>query len=203
MLGEKLPKEKMPGEKRKNPEPKWLKPLTEYVPILAFFIAYWHAGILYATQIILITTAIALIITLIVARRLPLIPVLTASIVGVFGGLTLWFEDETFIKMKPTIIQVCFAIALGIGLFFKKNWLKYVFGKSLHLPNIAWNTLTKRFIVFFSAMAIINELVWRNTSTDVWVNFKLFGFMGLTFVFLLSQIPFIHKNSQESKVENT
>ena len=182
------------SENNKRPEPRWLKPVVDYLPLGTFFMAYWYGDIMLATKVIIATTLIAVIISLITVKRLPIMPLITAVVVGVFGGLTIYLEDDTFIKMKPTIVQFAFAIILGVGLLFKRIWLKPIFGKSMKMADSAWRILTIRFIIFFIIAAIANEFVWRTQTTDFWVTFKVFGLLGLTFLFIASQLPFIHKH---------
>ena len=177
--------------------PKWLKPVVEYGPIFVFFVAYYTYDLLTATAAIMGATAIALILSYGFERKIPMMPLLTAVVIGVFGGLTLWLKDDIFIKMKPTIIQSLFGFILLGGLAFGKLFLKSVMGKMWNMTDRAWRTLTVRFSGYFFAMAMINELVWRTQSTDFWVNFKVFGLMGLTFVFIISQMGFIQRNAQE------
>lgn len=177
-----------------NSEPRWVKPVVDYVPLAAFFGAYWYGDLMLATKVIIGATLVAVVISLVVARRLPIMPLVTAVVVGIFGGLTIYLEDDTFIKMKPTIVQVAFALILSVGLLLKRLWLKPLFGKSMDMPDYAWRTLTFRFVLFFLASAMANEFVWRTQSTDFWVNFKVFGILGLTFAFIASQLPYIHKH---------
>ena len=120
-------------------------------------------------------------------------PTLGAGIVLIFGGLTIYFNDETFITMKPTIINAVFAIILYGGIAFKKPFLKYLLGAALKLEEEGWKILTQRWIAFFVALAILNEIVWRTQSTDIWVNFKVFGILPITFIFTMTQFPLIKK----------
>ena len=177
--------------------PKWLKPVVDYGPIFVFFVAYYTHDLLAATAAIMGATAIALILSYWFERKIPMMPLLTAIVIGVFGGLTLWLKDDMFIKMKPTIIQSLFGFILFGGLAFGKLFLKSVMGQMWNMTDRAWRTLTVRFSGYFFVMAMINELVWRTQSTDFWVNFKVFGLMGLTFVFIISQMGFIQRNAQE------
>ncbi len=179
--------------------PKWLKPATEYGPVLIFFAAYYLGDLYHATMAIMISTAIALLVSYIFERRIPMMPLMTAVIIGVFGGLTLWLKDETFIKMKPTIIQAIFGFILLGGLALNKLFLKSVMGSVWKMTDQGWRDLTVRFVGYFFAMAVINELVWRTQSTDFWVNFKVFGIMGLTFLFIMSQMRFIQNNVIEDE----
>lgn len=178
----------------RTPLPKWFKPAVDYGPILAFFIAYKAGGLMTATIALMSATVIAVLAAYVAQRRLPLMPIVTLVIVGVFGGLTLWFKDDTFIKMKPTIIQGLFAAALGGGLLFGRPLLKDMMEGGLSLNDAGWRKLTYRMAWFFAAMAALNELVWRTQSTDLWVDFKVFGIMGLTFAFMLFQAGLIKRH---------
>ncbi len=175
-------------------EPGWLKPTVDYGPLAAFVAAYAAADLIVATGALMAATAVALGLSLAVARRVPPMPLITAAVVGVFGGLTLWLNDETFIKMKPTIIQAAFAAVLLGGLAFRRPLLKPLMGASWPMDELGWRRLTLRFGLFFGAMAALNEVVWRTQSTDVWVTFKVFGIMALTFVFVLTQLPLLQRH---------
>lgn len=176
-------------------EPKWVKTLVDYGPLAAFFITYWKTDdLILATKVIMATTAAAILISLIITRKLPIMPLVTAAVIGVFGGLTIYLNDDTFIKMKPTIIQSAFAFILGFGLILKKVWLKHLFGAAMQMADSAWRTLTLRFIGFFLFSAVLNEIIWRTQSTDFWVNFKVFGLLILTFGFIATQMPFMSKH---------
>ncbi|MGF1630453.1 MAG: septation protein A [Kiloniellaceae bacterium] len=169
----------------------WLRPLVDYGPLAAFFAVYWLSDLIAATVAIMAATAVALVLSFVIERRIPPMPLVTAGIVGVFGGLTLWLNDDTFIKMKPTIVQLIFAVVLLGGLLFKRPLLKPLLGTAWPLDDEGWNKLTLRFALFFLAMAALNEAVWRTQSTDFWVTFKVFGIMALTFVFVASQVYFM------------
>lgn len=176
---------------------KWVKPTTEYVPLVIFFIAYQGWGLMPATAALMVATLAALVLSLAIERKVPLMPVITAAIVGLFGGLTLWLQDDTFIKMKPTIIQLLFAAVLGFGLVVKRLFLKTLLGAALPMDDDGWRKLTWRFVGFFTAMAVVNEVVWRTQSTDFWVNFKVFGLMAVTMVFMLAQTPLVNRHKVE------
>jgi len=152
-----------------------------------------HAGIFTATAVFIPTVLVALGIGYVLTRHLPLMPVITAVIVVVFGGLTLILQDETFIKLKPTIIYVLFGAALLVGLAFGKSLLGLVFDSVFHLTDEGWRKLTLRWGLFFFALAVLNEIVWRTMSTDAWVTFKVFGVVPLTFVFAALQYPLLQK----------
>lgn len=182
-----------------KPAPPWLKPLADYAPLAAFLAGYLTGDLMRATIWLMIATAIATVVLLAVERRIPWMPLITAAIVGVFGGLTLWLHDDTFIKMKPTIIQAIFAALLLGGLLFGKSLLKPVLGSAWTLSDAAWKTITVRYGLFFAAMAVLNEIVWRTQSTDFWVTFKVFGLLGLTLVFSLAQTPLILREQRQAE----
>ena len=166
----------------------------DYAPLAAFFLVYWQGGLLAATAVLIGVTLVATLIAWLIERRLPALPLLTAVVVTVFGGLTLVLQDETFIKIKPTIVQLLFTVILLGGLAMKRPLLKYVLGRSLALDEAGWRRLTIRWAVFFAAMAALNELVWRTQTTDFWVTFKVFGILGLTLAFALAQAPLVMKH---------
>jgi intracellular septation protein len=176
--------------------PQWLKPTTEYGPLAAFFIAYLLSGrdLMAATAVLIGATVLALALSLAVARRVPMLPLVTAAIVGVFGGLTLWLNDPTFIKMKPTIVQGLFSIVLFGGLAFGRPLLSPLLGAAWPMDREGWRRLTFRFAVFFAAMAALNETVWRTQPEQVWVYFKVFGIMILTIVFAVAQTPLMKRH---------
>lgn len=172
---------------------------ADYGPLLIFFGVYFFTDILTATAALVAASLVALAVSWTVVRRVPWLPLLAAVVLTIFGGLTLIFEDDLFIKIKPTIVQLLFAAVLLGGLAIRKVWLKMVIGKALKMPDAAWRTLTVRFAIFFIIMAAANEVVWRSFSTDFWVTFDTFGQMGITFAFLASQYPFIARNFIEEE----
>jgi intracellular septation protein len=150
-----------------------------------------------ATAVLIAASLVALLAAWVLERRVPLVPLITAAIVAVFGGLTLWLQDQTFIKMKPTIVQALFALVLLGGLAMRRPILKPLLGPMMPpMSDAAWRQFTLRYALFFVAMAALNELVWRTQSTDFWVTFKVFGLSGLTFLFILSQIPFVGRQTR-------
>lgn len=171
--------------------PAWLRPAVDYGPLAVFLGVYWMSDLMAATLAIMIATAVALVLSFAIERRLPPMPLVTAVVVGVFGGLTLWLEDETFFKMKPTIVQLLFAAILFGGLLFKRPLLKPLLAAVWPLDEAGWTKLSLRYALFFVVMAALNEVVWRTQSTDFWVNFKVFGILVLTFIFVASQIYFM------------
>lgn len=175
--------------------PGWVRPVTEYGPLVLFIGAYWLYGLMAATAVIVAGSLVALAITWFFERRVPMMPLVTAGVVTVFGGLTLWLQDETFIKMKPTIVQLIFAAVLLGGLAFGKPLLKPLIGKMMPpMADAGWRGLTWRYGLFFIAMATLNEAVWRTQTTDFWVNFKVFGLPLLTIVFIMIQMPFMNRH---------
>ena len=183
-----------------------LKFILELGPLILFFVIYVrikddvffiagqeYEGFIIATAIfiplILFTTAVLWFLT----GKLSKMQLLTAILVVFFGGLGIWFNDERFFKMKPTIINFIFAGILYGGLILKKPLLKYLLGAALKLNDDGWKILTQRWVGFFVALAILNEIIWRTQSTDIWVNFKVFGILPITFLFTLSQFSLIKK----------
>ena len=141
----------------------------------------------------MIATVIAVLFSYILEKKIPIMPTVGATIVLLFGGLTIYFDNDVFFKMKPTIINVLFAVILYGGILINKPLLKYLLGAALKLEEAGWKILTQRWIGFFIALAVLNEIVWRTQSTDVWVNFKVFGILPITFIFTMTQFPLIKK----------
>ena len=179
-----------------------VKAASEYGPILVFFAAYMLGDLFVATAALMAATAIALAVSYALDRRVPMMPLITACVVGVFGGLTLWLNDETFIKLKPTIVQGLIAAVLFGGLACGKPLLRPLMGAAWPMNEEGWRRLTLRFALFFTAMAALNELVWRTQTTDVWVSFKVFGLMGLTFAFVLAQLPLLNRHRVADRPAN-
>ena len=170
-----------------------LKLLVDIGPLAIFFIFYTRSDLQSAILPFMIATVIAVIFWYIVEKKIPIMPTVGAIIILVFGGLTLYFNNDVFFKMKPTIINILFAGILFIGNLMNKPLLKLLLGETLKLQDTGWNILTIRWISFFIVLAILNEIIWRTQSTDIWVNFKVFGILPLTFIFTLVQIPVIKK----------
>lgn len=170
-----------------------LKLLIEVGPLVAFFAAYGRAGIYWATGVLMIATLIALLASWRLLGKVSAVPVVTAVLVVVFGGLTFALDDPRFIKMKPTIINVVFAAVLLIGVAMGKSPLKLMLGEAFSLTADGWKILSYRWAGFFLALAAANEVVWRNFSESAWVNFKVFGILPLTFLFAMAQIGVIRR----------
>ena len=182
------------------PAPKWLKPAVDFGPLAVFLGLYWLKGLLPATAGLMAATAVALVLSFVFTRKVALMPLVTALVVGVFGGLTLWLNDETFIMMKPTIVYGLFAMVLGDRLVLNRPTVKAVLGEALRLDDAGWRTLSLRFCLFFAAMAALNEVVRHVATMDVWVLWKVPGSMVLTFVFMLFQMPMIRRHMPDETV---
>ena len=158
-----------------------------------------RAGIFVATAVFMVAILVALAVSYAMTRRLPMMALVSAVVVVVFGGLTLFLQDELFIKLKPTIIYLLFAGTLFGGIVFGKNLLAMVFDQMFNLTSEGWHRLTVRWALFFLFLAALNELVWRTQSTDTWVTFKVFGVMPLTLVFAMLQMPLLKKYDNSPK----
>ena len=169
------------------------KLLIDIGPLAVFFIFYTRSGLQASILPFMVATVIAVLFSYILEKKIPIMPTVGAGIVLLFGGLTIYFDNDVFFKMKPTIINVLFAVILYGGILINKPLLKYLLGAALKLEEAGWKILTQRWIGFFIALAVLNEIVWRTQSTDVWVNFKVFGILPITFVFTMTQFPLIKK----------
>ncbi len=191
-----------------------LKMVLELGPLMVFFFANsrgeWLAGhfpalaelggpIFIATGLFMAATAIALAVSWVLTRTLPMMPLISGIVVFVFGALTLWLQNDTFIKMKPTIVNTLFGTILLGGLLFGKSLLGYVFHSAFKLDEAGWRKLTLRWGLFFLVLAVLNEVVWRSFTTDFWVAFKVWGTMPITILFTLAQMPLIMKHSLDQE----
>jgi intracellular septation protein len=178
-----------------GPEPHRLNPLLklalELGPLGIFFLANQRAGIFTATGIFIAATLVSLAIHYALVRKLPIMPLVSGVVVVVFGGLTLFLQDELFIKLKPTIVNTLFGLTLLGGLYFRKPLLAIVMDSMFNLTDEGWRKLTFRWAIFFFVLAALNEIVWRTQTTDFWVSFKVFGIMPLTIAFALAQTPLL------------
>src|SRR3569833_1136092 len=191
----------------KEPEVNWdeLKPqlikmALELGPLVIFFIVNARADIFVGTAWFMVAMVISLALSWLLLKRVALMPLVTGFVVLVFGGLTLWLHDDTFIKMKPTVINSLFGAVLLGGMLFRLSLLKYVFGDVYKLKPEGWTVLTLRWGLFFFFLAILNEVVWRTQSTDFWVAFKVWATMPLTIVFAAFQMPVLQKYAPDHKV---
>jgi intracellular septation protein len=203
-----------PHKAKKEPVNPVLKLVLELGPLMVFFFANtrgaWLAGkfpalaelggpIFIATGLFMAATAIALLASWVLMRTLPIMPLVSGIVVFVFGALTLYLQDDEFIKMKPTIVNTLFGVILLGGLAFGKSLLGYVFDSAFRLDAAGWKKLTLRWGLFFLFLAILNEVVWRNFSTDFWVTFKVWATIPITVLFTASQMPLIMRHSLEGK----
>ena len=170
-----------------------IKLIVDIGPLAVFFIFYTRTDLQTAILPFMIATLIAVVFSYIFEKKIPIMPTVGAGIILIFGGMSLYFNNDIFFKMKPTIINLLFAATLLIGQYINKPFLKYLLGGTLKLQEQGWNIITKRWISFFIALAILNEIIWRTQSTDIWVNFKVFGILPLTFIFTLTQFTIIKK----------
>ncbi|MBM3608074.1 MAG: septation protein A [Alphaproteobacteria bacterium] len=171
-----------------------LKLILEMGPLVAFFIVNSRYGIFPATAVLMVCVVVALIGSRILTKHWPVMPIVTAVAVLFFGALTIYFSDELFIKLKPTIVNSLFGAILLIALAFGKPLLPVVLDSVMRLTDEGWRKLTLRWGLFFFVLAALNEIVWRTQTTDFWVTFKTFGIMPLTIAFALSQLPLIMKH---------
>ena len=176
-----------------------LKLALDLGPLLLFFFVNARWGIYAATGAFMLATIASLIVTYALIRRIAVMPLVSAIVVMVFGGLTLYLQNEMFIKLKPTIIYALFAVLLLGGLAMGRSLLALVMDSMFQLDDDGWKKLTLRWGLFFLVMAVVNEIVWRSVSTDAWVAFKTFGFLPLTIVFALAQAPLMMRHSIEKK----
>lgn len=180
-----------------------IKLLVELGPLLVFFVVNWQAGkfladpkhaIFYGTGTFMVATLIALFASRSLLGRIPTMPLVSGFFVLVFGGLTLWLQDDQFIKLKPTIVNGLFAAILAAGLMTGRSFLKVVFGDVFNLTEAGWRQLTIRWALFFLFLALVNEFVWRSFSTDFWVSFKVFGIMPITMAFAVAQVGLLKRH---------
>ena len=173
-----------------------IKLLADFGPLLVFFVIYFNSGndLKVAIPPFIVATLIALIVVYLLERRISMIPLTGGVLITLFGGLTLYFDNKIFFYMKPTIINLLFAVVLFFGKFFtKKPLLKVFFNNAFNLEDEGWEKLNYRWIAFFIFVALLNEIVWRTQSEIFWVNFKVWGLLPISFIFAASQFPLINK----------
>lgn len=180
---------------KKEPLSPTVRLLIEIGPLAVFFIANWRFDIFTATGAFMVAITASLAASWILARHIATMPLVTGVFVLVFGALTLYLNDDLFIKVKPTLVNGLFASILFSGLFFGKSLLKIVFDGTFRLTTEGWRKLTWRWAFFFVFLAILNEIIWRNFSTDFWVSFKVFGNMPITMVFAVAQVGLLQKHA--------
>ncbi|WP_292534080.1 septation protein A [Methylocystis sp.] len=187
-------------KKKLNP---WLKLALELGPLLLFFVANAKYGIFAATGVLMAGVVLTLAVSWAITRHLPAMPVVTAALVLVFGSLTYFLHDETFIKLKVTILYTLFGAGLIGALYFGKLLLPIVFDMAIHIDDAGWRKLTIRWGLFFFALAGLNEVLRRVLTTDDWVNFKVFGILPLTLLFAVTQAPLIMRHEIRPEDEDT
>jgi len=174
----------------------FLKFITDFGPLLVFFFYYYNSSkdLKIAIPPFIIATLIALIAVWILEKKIPMVPLISGILISLFGGLTIYFDNQVFFYMKPTIINILFGLALLFGKYFTNEpILKKILGKSIMLADEGWNILNKRWMFFFFALALTNEIVWRTQSEEFWVNFKVWGLLPITFIFTAFQVKLITK----------
>ncbi|MHA1164374.1 MAG: septation protein A [Alphaproteobacteria bacterium] len=186
-------------DKEKGKENPALRLALDLGPLLIFFGVNALYGIFAATGVFMVAIVAALVASRLLTGKFAKMPLVTAVLVLVFGGLTIYLQDETFIKIKPTIIYILFASVLMGGLAVKRIFLETVLGEAFQLSATGWRLLTYRWAGFFIFLAVANEAVWRSVSTDNWVSFKVFGLLPLTLLFAVMQTGFLQKHAQSSK----
>ena len=169
------------------------KLILEAGPLVVFFVTNAYAKIFWATGAFMIATTIALVASRILFKRIPVMPLVGGVFVLGFGGVTLALQDEFFIKIKPTVVNLVFASILFGGLLLGHSLLKYLFGEVFKLKERGWRLLTFRWACFFIFLAVLNEFIWRSFSTDFWAGFKLFGVMPITMVFAIAQVGLLKR----------
>ena len=174
----------------------FIKFITDFGPLLVFLFFYYNndKNLKVAIPPFIIATIIAIAIVWLLEKKIPMVPLIGGILITLFGGLTIYFDNPIFIYIKPTIINILFGLALLFGKYFTKEpVLKKILGKSIMLRDEGWNILNKRWIIFFFALAFVNELVWRTQSEEFWVNFKVWGMLPITFIFTAFQVSLITK----------
>lgn len=171
----------------------WIKPTIEFGSLISFFVAFQIGGIYAATGTFMVAHPLSMLAAKKWLGHIAKVQWFTLVVVIVMGGLTLWLQDETFVKMKLTVINSAFASVLLFGLLTDRLFIKHLMESALEMPDAGWRMMTRNFIGFLVTMAAVNELIWRNFSTELWVNFKTFGYMGAMLVFMIAQAPFLAK----------
>lgn len=179
----------------------WVKLAVEIGPLIVFFTAYKFGGFMVSTAAVIASTVVAAVVSHLVLRKIPPMLWVTLAVVLVFGGLTLTTGNKTFFYMKPTIVMALFATVLIGGLLAGRPLLKPLMSSALELDEAGWRKLTLRFGLFFAAIAILNEIIWRTQPEPIWIDFKAFGILGLNVLFMLSQIPLIMRHQIKEPAE--
>jgi intracellular septation protein len=171
----------------------FIKFLLDFGPLAGFFIGYRLHGLMAGTVVLIVLTLVSLLVTYIKDRKVAMAPLISGIAITALGSLTLALQDDLFIKIKPTLVNLVFAAILLGGLYFKKSLLRPVLDAAFHLTDEGWYILTRRWGIFFIGLAILNEIIWRNFPVDFWVNFKVFGMLTITMLFTICQMPLIKR----------
>jgi intracellular septation protein len=188
-------------EKTTKDMPQGLKLALDFLPLAAFFLAYKLAGVYWATGVIIGLTLVSLAVGYAMTGKVAKFPLFSGILITVMGGLTLYLQNDMFVKMKPTAANLIFAGLLGGGLMTNRMFLKDLLGSAIAMPEAAWRTLTVRWTLFFVVLAVLNEIVWRSMSEATWVNFKVFGLMGLTLLFAFANAPFMARHMPSGETD--
>ena len=175
----------------------FLKFITDFGPLLIFFIVYYKSGkdLTAAIPPLIIATITAVALVYFIEKKIPYVPLIGGIVITLFGGLTLYFNNPIFIYMKPTIVNLIFASVLIVSnILYKKNFLKFFLQSAFQLDDIGWNKLNFRWAYFFIFLAFLNEIVWRTQPEVIWVNFKVWGILPITFIFTVIQVPLINRH---------
>lgn len=186
-----------PAEREEIDRTQMLKLGLEVAPVVVFFLVNFRWGLMTGTAVFMVATIISLIASRVLLKHIPLMPLVTGVFVIGFGALTLALDDETFIKVKPTIVNGLFAAILLVGLAFKQSFLKLLLGPVFRLSEEGWRLLTLRWGLFFIVLAVLNEIVWRNASNGFWISLKIWGVMPLTFAFAMAQLGLLRRHGLE------
>tara|TARA_Y100000590_G_scaffold127555_1_gene145838 strand:+ start:180 stop:734 length:555 start_codon:yes stop_codon:yes gene_type:complete len=180
----------------------FLKFITDFGPLLVFFFFYYNndKSLIIAIPPFIIATILSLVLVWFFEKKIPMVPLIGGILITLFGSLTIYFDNPIFIYIKPTIINILFGLTLLFGKYFTNEpILKKILGKSILLKDEGWKLLNSRWIFFFFAVAILNEVVWRTQSEEFWVNFKVWGLLPITFIFTAFQVPLITKYKIDEK----
>lgn len=184
-----------------NSQHSWVKLAVEIGPLIVFFAAYKFGGLMASTGAVMVATIVAAIVSHLVLRKIPPMLWVTLVVVLIFGGLTLLTGKGMFFYMKPTIVMALFSAVLLGGLAMGKVLLKMLMSSALEMDDTGWRKLTLRFGLFFAAIAVLNEIIWRTQPEPIWIDFKAFGILGLNFLFMLTQIPLVLRHQVKTPAE--